>query len=92
MHEMMRRLTVSIDQALEAALEEAPRRIGLARDAADAERLREYARIGYEHTLESELDEARLATYRAWADAPEMGAVARAASRRAAGRGLFEDD
>lgn len=88
---MVRRLTVSIDETLEAALKEAPERIGVADDAADAEKLREYARIGYEHALENELDEARLATYRAWADAPEMGAVARAASRRAARRGLFED-
>lgn len=88
---MPRRLTVTIDETLDAALKEAPQRIGVANDAADAERLREYARIGYETTLESELDEARLATYRAWADAPEMGSIARAASRRAAERGLFED-
>ena len=87
----MRRLTVSIDVTLETALKEAPQRIGVADGASDAEKLREYARIGYEHTLENELDEARLATYRSWADAPEMGTVARAASRRGATHGLFED-
>lgn len=88
---MLRRLSVSIDETLELALEEAPKRIGIAADAADAEKLREYARIGYERTLESELDEARLSTYRAWADEPEMATAARAASRRAAARGLFQD-
>lgn len=87
----MRRLTVSIDEMLEIALREAPLRTGVAEDAADAEKLREYARIGYEHTLERELDEARLATYRAWAGAPELGTLVRAASRRAAARGVFED-
>lgn len=89
---MARRLTVSLDETLETALKEAPRRIGVANDAPDSEKLREYARIGYELTLENELDEARLATYRAWADASELGSVARAASRRAAKRGLFEDE
>lgn len=88
---MVRRLLVSIDESLETALKEAPDLIGVADDAPDAEKLREYARIGYQHALESELDEARLATYRAWVDTPEMGAVARAAFRRAAGRSLFED-
>ena len=88
---MLRRLSVSIDETLETALREAPERIGVRGDAADAEKLREYARLGYELTLERELDEARPATYRAWADAPEMGAIARAASRRAAKHGLFED-
>ena len=88
---MMRRITVSLDNVLEQALEEASSRLGMDEDAADAEKLRAYARIGYEHTLEDELDEARLATYRAWAEEPEMGAVARATSRRAATRGIFED-
>jgi hypothetical protein len=88
---MLRRLTVSIDEMLETALEEAPERIGVAAEAGDSEKLREYARIGYEHVLENKLDEARLATYRVWADAPELGGVARAAARRAAARGLFED-
>ena len=88
---MTRRITVSLDNLLERALEEAPGRLGIDEDAADAEKLRAYARIGYEHTLEDELDEARLATYRAWADEPEMGAVARAASRRGAARGISED-
>src|SRR5207253_1665594 len=88
---MRRRITVSLDEVLEHALSEAPERLGVRSDAADAERIRAYARLGYEAALEREFDEARLATYRAWADAPEMGAVVRAASRRAAGRGVFED-
>ena len=88
---MVRRLTLSIDETLETALKEASERIGVAPDAADAEKLRAYARLGYERALDNELDEARLATYRAWADAPDMGAVARAVSRRTAARGLFED-
>ena len=88
---MARRITVSLDNVLEQALEEAPGRLGMDEDAADAEKLRAYARIGYEHALEDELDDARLATYRAWAAEPEMGAVARAASRRAATRGIYED-
>ena len=89
---MMRRLSVSIDETLETALREAPTRIGVSENAADAEKLREYARLGYQHALEAELDDARLATYRAWADAPELGTVARAASRRAAARGVFQGD
>lgn len=88
---MMRRITVSLDDVLEQALEEAPKRLGIDDDAADAEKLRAWVRIGYLHTLEGELDEARLATYRAWADAPDTGTVARAASRRAAARGVHED-
>ena len=86
----MRRITVSLDDVLEQALEEAPRRLGIHEDAGDAEKLRAYARIGYEHTLEAELDEARLATYRAWNGEPEMGAVARVASRRTAARGISD--
>lgn len=86
----MRRITVTLDDVLEHALEEAPRRLGIGEDAADSEKLRAYARIGYEHALEGELDEARLATYRAWADEPEMGTVARAASRRTASHGIYE--
>ncbi len=87
---MARRLTVSLDDFLENALREAAERLGIQEGAADAEKLRAYARIGYEHMLEDELDEARLATYHAWADAPEMGTMARAASRRAAARGIYE--
>jgi hypothetical protein len=85
---MVRRLTVGLDEALEHALEEAPDRLDLASDAPDAEKLRAYALLGYEHALERELEEARLATYRAWVDAPEMGEIARAASRRAATHGV----
>ena len=88
---MMRRITVSLDNVLEHALEEASGRLGIDEGAADAEKLRAYARIGYEHTLEDELDEARLATYRVWADEPAMGTVARAASRRGAARGIYDD-
>ncbi len=89
--QVMRRITVSLDDALEHALDEAPERLGLDDAAAAAVRLLAYARLGYEHTLEEERDRARLATYRAWAAAPEMGEVARAASRRAAQRGVYED-
>jgi hypothetical protein len=87
----MRRITVSLDEALEDALTEAPRRLGLEKDAPDAERLRAYARLGYLHTLEAELDEERLATYRVWADDPEIAEVARAMTRLAARHGVFED-
>ncbi|HET9242052.1 MAG TPA: hypothetical protein VFN99_01330 [Gaiella sp.] len=87
----MRRITVSLDDALEEALEQAPRRLGLESDAPDAERLRAYARLGYLHTLEAELDEERLATYRIWADDPELVEVARAMTRLAAQQGVFED-
>jgi len=87
---MMRRITVTLDEALEQAIAEAPERLGVEADASDAERLRAYARLGYEQTLEEQLDEARLATYRAWAGEPEMGDTARAASRRAAARGVHE--
>jgi len=87
----MRRITISLDDVLERALDEAPERLGIANEAASAEKLRAYARIGYEHTIEAELDQVRLATYRAWADEPEMGTVARAASRRAAARGIHEE-
>ena len=86
-----RRITVSLDGPLENALAEAPHRLGIDEDAPDAERLRAYARRGYIDSLEAELDEERLATYRRWADEPEVGRVARAASRRAARRGLFGD-
>ena len=84
---MARRLTVSLDNTLELALREAPVRLELAESASDSERLREYARRGYEATL----DEERLLTYQRWADDPEIAAVARASSRRAAERGAFED-
>lgn len=86
----MRRITVSLDEALEDALEEAPRRLGLEKDAPDAERLRAYARLGYLHTLEAALDEERLATYRVWADDPEIAEFGRVAARLAV-RGLLED-
>ncbi len=84
---MTKRLTVSLDRVLEVAIREAPARLHLERSASASERLREYARRGYEATL----DEERLATYRRWADEPEVSAVPRAASRRAASRGVFED-
>jgi hypothetical protein len=87
----MRRITVSLDDALEHALDEAPERLGLEDGAPDAVRLLAYARLGYAHMLEEERDRERLATYRAWVAAPEMGKIARAASRRAARRGVYED-
>ena len=84
---MPKRLTVSLDETLEQALDEAPSRLNLNPAASASERLREYARRGYEAVLEEE----RLATYRRWAGDPEMGVVARAASRRAGERGAFAD-
>ena len=84
---MARRLTVSLDETLERALKEAPSRLSLNAATSASERLREYARRGYEAALEEE----RLATYRRWADDPEIAAVGRAASRRAAERGAFAD-
>ncbi len=86
----MRRITVTLDGALEDALDEAPRRLGLDKDAPDAERLRAYARLGYLHTLEAELDEERLATYRVWADDPEIAEFGRVAADLGR-RGLLED-
>jgi len=90
MHKMMRRITVTLDEALEQAIAEAHELLGVEADASDAEKFRAYARLGYEQMLEDELDEARLGTYRTWADEPESGVIARAASRRAAARGAYE--
>jgi hypothetical protein len=84
---MPRRLTISLDEGLELALREAPARLRLPKSSSDSERLRDYARRGYEAALEEE----RLATYRRWAREPEMLEIPRAASRRAAERRLFED-
>jgi hypothetical protein len=84
---MARRLTISLDDVLERALREAPARLHLPRSSSDSERLRDYARRGYETALEEE----RLATYRRWANEPEMLDLPRAASRRAAKRQMFED-
>lgn len=84
---MPRRLTISLDSVLETAIEEAPARLRLAESSSASERLREYARRGYEAAL----DEERLATYRRWADEPEMGMVAKAAFRSGIERGLFQD-
>jgi len=89
---MAKRLTITIDDALEAAIREAPRRLHIARDSSDSERMRAYARLGYETALERELDAERLATSRRWADDPEMGVFPEAASRAAATAGLFRDD
>ena len=69
----MRRLTVTLDSRLEQALGEAGEPLGLRAEASDAEKLRAYARLGYERILEAELESARLATYQAWADAGDMG-------------------
>ena len=90
--QLMRRITVTIDADLEVALAEAPRRLELPESASDSEKLRAYARRGYEEALATELDAARVATYRAWADEPEMGVVPKAALRRAARHGVFDDE
>jgi hypothetical protein len=84
---MARRVTVTLDPALEKALREAPRRLGVSRSASLSERLREYARRGYEAALDVE----RLETYQRWAGDQEIGEFARASSRRAAARGLFDE-
>ena len=84
---MAKRITVSLDETLEQALAEAPSRLNLDAATSASERLREYARRGYDSTLEEE----RLATYRRWADDDEIALVGRALSRRAAERGAFAD-
>jgi hypothetical protein len=89
---MGKRLTITIDDALEAAIREAPKRLAIPRDSSDSERLRAYARLGYQTTLEREIDEKRLETYRRWADDPAMGVFVEAASRAAAKDGLFQDE
>lgn len=88
---MTRRLTITLDDELEAAISEAPKKLGLDESSSDAARLRAYAHRGYEAALEEALDEERLKTYREWAFDPELEPVARAAPRRAARRGLFAD-
>lgn len=88
---MTRRLTITLDDELEAAISEAPKNLGLDESSSDAARLRAYAHRGYEAALEEALDEERLKTYRAWASDPEMGVVARALTRRAARNRLFAD-
>jgi len=88
---MTKRLSVTVDDVLQSALKEAPRRLKLPRSASQSERLREYALLGYKRLLEEELDRKRLETYTQWADDPEILDFAHAGSRRAAKRGLFED-
>ena len=89
---MAKRLTITIDDDLEAAIREGPKRLAIPRDSSDSERLRAYARLGYQTALEREIDVKRLETYRRWADEPEMGVFVEAASRAAAKHGLFRDD
>lgn len=89
---MARRLTISIDDELEAAIREAPKRLAIPRDSSDSERLRAYARVGYETSLEREIDAERLATYRRWSDEPEMGVFVEAALRASVEAGLFRDE
>ena len=48
---MAKRLTVSLDETLEQALEEAPSRLNLNAATSASERLREYARRGYSLTV-----------------------------------------
>ncbi|HET7045158.1 MAG TPA: hypothetical protein VFI37_09940 [Gaiellaceae bacterium] len=92
MHKMpQRRLTISLEDELEQAIEAAPELLGVPDSASASERLRAYARRGYLASLESRHDEQRLATYRDWAEAPEIGEAA-AAFEAAAGSGVFGDD
>lgn len=81
-----------MDRVLERALREAPERLGLPRSASESERLRAWARLGYQRSLEEEHDRERLETYREWADDPEMGIVAAAAFRRAVELGMLDED
>jgi hypothetical protein len=90
MHMSQRRLTVSLDDDLEQALADAPDLLGLPVGASASEKLRAYARHGYGVSLEAKRDEARLATYREWADAPEVDEAA-SAFRTAASLGAFRD-
>jgi hypothetical protein len=86
-----RRLTLSLDSLLERALDEAPQRLALPEGASDAEKLRAYARRGYESALEGDLDRERLATYRRWADDDDLERVGRTAARRAARHGVHDE-
>jgi hypothetical protein len=88
---MARRLTITLDDELEAAISEAPKNLGLDDGSSDAERLREYARRGFEAVLEEQHERERMKTYREWASDPEMGVVAEAALRSAVRHGLFRD-
>jgi len=88
---MPRRLTISLEDDLEQAIADAPDLLGLPEAASASEKLRAYARHGYRASLEAKRDEERLATYREWADAPEIGEAA-SALRRAASLGSFGDD
>jgi len=89
---MAKRLTITIDDELEAAIQEAPKRLAIPRDSSDSERLRAYARLGYETALEREIDVKRLETYRRWANEPEMGVFPEAALRASVRAGLFRDE
>ena len=88
---MPQRMTVTLDEELRQAIDEAPSLLELPENASDSEKLRAYARLGYHAVCETKLEDERLETYRRWAGAPEMGAPARAAFRKAAARGVFAD-
>jgi hypothetical protein len=85
---MARRITVTLDEPLEQALSQAAARLRLSETASESERLRALARKGYEALL----DEERLATYRQWADDPELVDFADGAVRVAAADRLFSDE
>lgn len=91
MHKMTRRMTVTLDDELRQAIDQAPSLLELPDDASDSEKLRAYARLGYHTVCESRLDEERLETYRRWAGAPEMAQIARASFRQTTARGVFRD-
>lgn len=88
---MGKRLTITIDKGLELAIDEAPERLGLDPSTPASERIRAWALYGYAEALERELEEQRLATYREWADAPELGASAALFEARVRA-GEFEED
>lgn len=84
-------MTVTLDDELRQAIEEAATLLDLPQTVSGSEKLREYARLGYRTICETKLDEERLETYRRWAGTPELGETARASLRKTAARGVFTD-
>ncbi len=88
---MTRRLTITIEDDLEHAIEEAAELLDIPEGASDSEKFRAYARLGYEVSLDESRERERLATYHRWANAPEMIEMAEATFRSALNHGVFED-
>ncbi len=88
---MTRRLTITIEDDLEGAIEEAAELLDIPEGASDSEKFRAYARLGYQVSLDESRERERLATYRLWANAPEMADMAEATFRSALKHRVFED-